>query len=155
MKNLQWSPMLVVNCVYISYSSVLVPVRVCIYNAKRIVFQNKTLCYWAVLWSWFAQVNALCNLSCKKSREVAVSLPGRFLRRRCFTLCITMELKPRIAKQYKCHNSCSCKNWGSRGVVRVLVLTCAFCSVIYSSVCACVCARITQSYNLFSKLCLK
>ena len=45
-----------------------------------------------VQWSWFAQVNALCNLSRKKSREVAASLPGQFLSRHYFTLCITMEL---------------------------------------------------------------
>ena len=25
-------------------------------------------------------------------------------------LCITMEAEPRIAKQYKCHHCCSCKN---------------------------------------------
>ena len=31
------------------------------------------------------------------SREVAASLPGRFLNRRCFKLCITMEVEPRIA----------------------------------------------------------
>ena len=54
-----------------------------------------------VQWSWFSRVNALCNLSRKKSREVAASLMGRFLSRRCFTLCITMEDEPRIAKQYK------------------------------------------------------
>ena len=42
--------------------------------------------YWAVQWSWFARVNALCNLSRKKSWEVAASLPGCLLRRRCFTL---------------------------------------------------------------------
>ena len=30
------------------------------------------------------------------------ALPGRFLRMRCFTLCITVEAEPRIAKQYKC-----------------------------------------------------
>ena len=46
-------------------------------------------------------MNALCNLLRKKSREVAASLPGRFLSRRCFTLCITMEAEPRIAKQHK------------------------------------------------------
>ena len=40
-------------------------------------------------------MNALCNLSRMKSREVAASLPGRFLSRRCFTLCITMEVEPR------------------------------------------------------------
>ena len=28
-------------------------------------------------------------------------------------LCTTMEVEPRIAKQYKCHHCCSCKNdWG-------------------------------------------
>ena len=45
-------------------------------------------CYWVVQWSWFAWVNALGNLSCKKLREDAVSLPGQFLSRHCFTLCI-------------------------------------------------------------------
>ena len=29
------------------------------------------LIYWVVQWSWFARVNALCNLSHKKSRKVA------------------------------------------------------------------------------------
>ena len=71
--------------------------------------------YWAVRRSWFARVNALCNLSRKKSREVAASLPGRFLSRCCFTLCITMEVEPRIANQYKCHNCCNCKNYRGKG----------------------------------------
>ena len=73
-------------------------------------------CYWAVQWSWFARVNALCNLSPKKSQEVAMSLLGRFLSRCCFTLCITMEVEPRIAKQYKCHHCCSCKNNRGKGI---------------------------------------
>ena len=72
--------------------------------------------YWAVQWSWFARVNAFCNLLCKKSREVAASLPGWFLSRRCFTLCITMEVEPRIAKQYKCRQCCSCKNYRGKGM---------------------------------------
>ena len=72
--------------------------------------------YWAVQWSWFARVNALCNLSLKMSWEAAASLPGRFLSRRCFTLCITMEVEPRIAKQYKCHHCCSCKNYRGKGM---------------------------------------
>ena len=72
--------------------------------------------YWAVQWSWFARVNALCNLSCKKSREVAEPLPGQFLSRRCFMLCVTMEVEPRIAKQYKCHHCCSCKNYQGKGI---------------------------------------
>ena len=74
-----------------------------------------TVLYWAFQWSWFARVNARCNLSSKKSREVAASLPGRFLRS-CFTLCITMEVEPRIAKQYKCHHCCSCKNYQEKGM---------------------------------------
>ena len=42
-------------------------------------------------------MNTFCNLSRKKSREVAASLPGRFLSRRCFTLCIRMEVELIIA----------------------------------------------------------
>ena len=66
-------------------------------------------------------MNALCNLSRKKSREVAASLPGQFLSRRCLTLCITMEVEPRIAKQYKCQqykcrHCCSCKNYRGKGM---------------------------------------
>ena len=69
--------------------------------------------YECVQWSWFA----LGNLSRKtESREVAASLPGRFLSRRCFTLCITMEVEPRIAKLYKCHHCCSCKNYRGKGM---------------------------------------
>ena len=52
--------------------------------------------YWAVQRNWFARVNALCNLSRKKLREVAASLPGRFLSRpgRCFTLSVlNLELR--------------------------------------------------------------
>ena len=71
---------------------------------------------WAVQWSWFARVNALCNLSCKKLREVTASLLGWFLSRHCFTLCITIEIEPRIAKQYKCHHCCSCKNYQGKGM---------------------------------------
>ena len=82
------------------------------------VFKKADLCsmYWAVQWSWFAWVNAFCNLSHKKLQKVAVSLQGWFLSRRCFTLCITMEVESRIAKQYKCHHCCSCKKTtGERG----------------------------------------
>ena len=61
-------------------------------------------------------MNALHNLSRKKSQEVAASLPGRFLSTRCFKLCITMEVEHRIAKQYKCHHCCSCKNYWGKGM---------------------------------------
>ena len=60
--------------------------------------------------------NTLCNVSRKKSREVATSLPGRFLSRRCFTLCITKEVESRIATQYKCHHCCSCNNYRGKGM---------------------------------------
>ena len=84
----------------------------------------------AVRWRWFARVNALCNLSRKTSREVAASLPGRFLCRRCFRLCITMEVEPRTAKKYKCHHCCSCKNyrdkWGGGGGGGEVSLRCCF-----------------------------
>ena len=61
-------------------------------------------------------MNVICNLSRKKSQEVAASLPGRFLSRRCFTLCITMEVEPRNAKLYKCQYCCSCKNYQGKGM---------------------------------------
>ena len=67
----------------------------------------ETCVYWAIQRSWFARVNALCNLSRKKSARGRSALPGRFLSRRCFTLCITVEVEIRIAKQYKCQYCCS------------------------------------------------
>ena len=62
-------------------------------------------------------MKAFCNLSRNKSWEVAASLLGWFLSRRCFTLCITMEVESRIAKQYKCNHCCSCKNYQGKGMV--------------------------------------
>ena len=80
-------------------------------NKRRANFTFIILIYWAVQWSWFARVNALCNLLCKKSRQVALSLLGWFLCRHCFTLWITMEVEHRIVKQYYCHHCCCCKNY--------------------------------------------
>ena len=80
------------------------------------VYKNFFYFYWVVQWSFFAQMNALCNLSHKKSREVPASLLGRFLSRRCFTLCITIKIKPRMVKQYKCHHFCSSKNYQGKGM---------------------------------------
>ena len=40
-----------------------------------------------------------------------LSLLGRFLSMRWFTLCITMDVSARIAKQYKCNHCCICKNY--------------------------------------------
>ena len=31
-------------------------------------------------------------------------------------LCITMEVEPRIAKQYNCHHCCGCKNYWGKGM---------------------------------------
>ena len=31
-------------------------------------------------------------------------------------LCIIMKVEPRIAKQYKCHHCCSCKNYQGKGM---------------------------------------
>ena len=44
------------------------------------------------------------------------TLPGRFLIRHCFTLCITVEVEPRITKWYKCQYCCSCKNYRGKGM---------------------------------------
>ena len=54
-------------------------------------------------------MNALCNLSRKKLREAAASLPGQFLSRRCFTLWkMNLELRSStnattvvVAKNYR------------------------------------------------------
>ena len=100
-----------------SHSGDTTPVVCCTHHlADSVATYFLALAYWVVQWSWFARVNALCNLSCKKSREVAASLPDRFLCRHCFTLCITREVEPRIAKQYKCNHSCSCKNYQAEGM---------------------------------------
>ena len=31
-------------------------------------------------------------------------------------LCLTMEVEPRIVKQYKCHHCCTCKNYQGKGM---------------------------------------
>ena len=72
--------------------------------------------YWAIQRSWFARVNALCNLLHKKSQEVAAHFQADFMSRRCFMLCMTVEVEPRVAKQYKCQYCCSCKNYRVKGI---------------------------------------
>ena len=52
----------------------------------------------------------LCNLSVQDVARGRSALLGRFLSRRCFMLCITVEAEPRIVKQYKCQYCCSGKN---------------------------------------------
>ena len=82
---------------------VCLPYIVCFFQLYELI------AYWAIQQSWFARVNALCNLSRKKSL-------GWFLSRRCFTLCITVEVEPRITKQYKCQYCCRCKNYCGKGI---------------------------------------
>ena len=60
-------------------------------------------------------MNTLCHLSLKKSREVAASLPGRFPSRRCFTLCITVEVEPRIQSSTNANTVAVAKITGERG----------------------------------------
>jgi len=40
--------------------------------------EDGVITYWAIRRSWFARVNALCNLSRKKSREVAAHFRDDF-----------------------------------------------------------------------------
>ena len=50
---------------------------------------------------------------CARSRKRS---QGRFLSRCSFTLCITVDVEPRIAKQYKCRYCCSCKIYRGKGM---------------------------------------
>ena len=68
-----------------------------------------------VQWSCLHEWMPFENISRKKSREVAASLPGRFLSRRCFTLCITMEVNLGLRKQYKRYHCWVAKITEERG----------------------------------------
>ena len=100
--------------------------------------------YWEIQRSWFARVNALCNLSRKKSREVAAHFRADFwvgVASRCLSsvwlcerarFCVEVfyalyinfhsfihsfiQAEHRIAKQYKCQYCCSCKNYCGKGM---------------------------------------
>ena len=53
------------------------PVKVGLHCQARCDYHHvDSAAYWVVQWSWFAWVNALCNLLCKKLHEVTKSLPG-------------------------------------------------------------------------------
>ena len=45
---------------------------------EEIKSREVVLGYWAIQRTWFARVNALCNLSAKKSREVAAHFRADF-----------------------------------------------------------------------------
>ena len=47
-------------------------------NRKVLTLVDEIRCYWAIQRSWFARVNALFNLSRKKSREVAAHIRADF-----------------------------------------------------------------------------
>ena len=53
-----------------------------------------------------------CARSCERLQRTS----GRFLSRCCFMLCVTVEVEPRIAKQYKWQYCCSCINHGGKGM---------------------------------------
>ena len=57
----------------------------------------------------------MCFVIFRASHERLQRTLGRFLSRCCFTLCLTVEVEPWIAKQYKCQYCCSCKNYGGKG----------------------------------------
>ena len=50
-----------------------------------------------------------CTIS---SERLKPPLLGWFPSRRCFMLCVTMEVELRTAKQYRCRYCCVCKNYG-------------------------------------------
>ena len=80
-----------------SHSGDTTPVICCTHHlADYVATYFLALAYWVAQWSWFAWVNALCNLSCKKLWEVTASLPGQFLSRHRFTLCMAMKLNPEL-----------------------------------------------------------
>ena len=72
--------------------------------------------------SWFARVN---SLRARRPEKSQLPLPGRFLSKHWFTLCITTEAEPNIWQHYKYHYCCICKNdrekmmkdWGEGVVV--------------------------------------
>ena len=64
----------------------------------------------------FATATVVAFVLLRKSRFSFHSLPSRFLSRRCFTLCTTMEVEPRLVQQYKCHHCCNCKNYRGKGM---------------------------------------
>ena len=85
-----------------------------LHNPQSVAFSPKAIGRFseAGLHEWMPFV-IFCERSHERSQH---ALPGRFLSRRCFTLCITVEVEPRIAKQDKCHHCCSCKNYREKGM---------------------------------------
>ena len=55
-------------------------------------FLEDGCCYWAVQWNWFAWVNTRHNHLLKSPEMSQLPLPGWFLSRHCFMLCIKMEV---------------------------------------------------------------
>ena len=45
---------------------------------QRIEYKINALCYWAIQRSWFARVNALCNISRNMLQEVAAHFRADF-----------------------------------------------------------------------------
>ena len=56
----------------------LLPVIVMIRYRGAFSQKHLTRPYWTIQRSWFARVNALCNLSCQKSQEIAAHFRADF-----------------------------------------------------------------------------
>ena len=83
-----------------------------------LTWQNGT---WCVPIGWFNEAGLhewmpFVIFYARSRERLQLSAPGHFLRRHCFTLCMTMEVEPRIAKQYKCQYCCSCKIYWGKGM---------------------------------------
>ena len=52
----------------------------------------------------------------RSHKSSQLPLLGQFLSRHWFMLCITIEAELRIAKQYKCHYCCVCKNYRGKAM---------------------------------------
>ena len=60
------------------------------------------------------------------------ALPGQFLSRRCFTLCITVEVEPRIAKYY---SNIAFSNYLHFVTASVISSVEAYCQIKIPSIC--------------------
>ena len=58
----------------------------------------------------FNSVTVSC-IQCKRTHAYIGQFGEAGLHECWFTLCMTVEIEPRIVKQYKCHDCCVCKHY--------------------------------------------
>ena len=69
----------ILSCGFVPHSELNMKITVIALQVILVVVvYNYSVSYWAIQRSWFARVNALCNLSRKKSREVAAHFRADF-----------------------------------------------------------------------------